>query len=163
MPTTSFPDFFAILHTLAEHGAAFIIVGGVSAALHGALYATADVDIVHSRDAANVERLLRALDALEARYRIRPDLKPNASHLSSPGHQLLMTPLGPLDVLGVIGSDWSYETLLPHSEEMDIGGRKMLVLDLPTLIRTKEEAGNDKDRAVLPLLRRTLAERDKRS
>ncbi len=163
MPTTTFPDFFAILHTLAEHDVAFIVVGGVSAALQGAFYVTADVDVVHSRDTANVERLLRALDALEARYRIRPDLKPDASHLTSAGHQLLMTRYGPLDVLGTIGSDWSYETLLPHSDEMDVGGRKLRVLDLPTLIQTKEEAGGDKDRAVLALLRRTLAEREKRS
>jgi len=42
---------------------------------------------------------------------------------------------------------------------MDVGeGVLVKVLDLETLIAIKEELGGEKDRAVLPVLRRTLEE-----
>ena len=91
------------LRVLHRHHVDFIVVGGVCAVLHGAPVDTFDLDIVHSRDTANLDRLLGALDELGAHYR-RRDLKPGRSHLQSPGHQLLDTRFGPLDVLGEIGS-----------------------------------------------------------
>lgn len=52
------------------------------------------------------------------------------------------------------------QELLPHSTEMEIGGGlRVRVLDLETLIAVKQELGGDKDRAVLPILRRTLEEK----
>jgi len=42
-------------------------------------------------------------------------------------------------------------------------GVRIRVLDLETLIAVKEELGGDKDRAVLPILRRTLEEKRKRA
>jgi hypothetical protein len=52
----------------------------------------------------------------------------------------------------------SYST----TAEMEIGGGlKVHVLNLDLLIRTKEETGRDRDRAVLPVLRRTLEEKSK--
>ena len=38
------PDFLALLRTMVEHGVDFIIVGGVSAVLHGAPITTFDLD-----------------------------------------------------------------------------------------------------------------------
>jgi hypothetical protein len=46
---------------------------------------------------------------------------------------------------------------------MDIGGGQIRVLDLETLIAIKEELNSEKDRAVLPILRRTLAEKKNHS
>jgi len=126
---------------------------------------TFDVDIVHSRDPGNILRLLRALESLEAYYRTHPGrmIKPNASHLSSLGHQLLMTRAGPLDILGMIGRGREYDDLLRHTVEMEIGeGVKVAALDLETLILSKEAAGAEKDQAALPLLRRTLEEKKRR-
>jgi hypothetical protein len=157
-------DFLAVLRLLSAHRAAFIVVGGVGAVLNGAPYNTFDLDIVHARDAANIERLLEALRELNAVYRIRPDLVPTAAHLASAGHQLLMTKHGPLDVLGAIGHGRAYEDLLPHTTELEIAeGLRVPVLNLEMLIVTKEEAGAEKDRLVLPLLRRTLEERGRYS
>jgi hypothetical protein len=105
------PDFLAILRTLREHGVDFIIVGGVAGVLHGAPLSTFDLDVVHSREPCNLERLLKALGALDARYRTHGDtsLKPGRSHLASTGHQLLMTKAGPLDLLGIIGKGHGYD------------------------------------------------------
>ena len=155
-------DFQAILRTLAEHGVDYIVVGGVCAALHGAPVSTFDLDIVHSRSRDNVERLLGALEVLEACYRTSPEkrAKPGQSNLSSRGHQLLMTRHGPLDVLGMIGAGHDYPELVPHSVEMQVGrGLRIRVLDLETLIRTKEETAGDKDVGVLAILRRLRQEK----
>jgi predicted nucleotidyltransferase len=155
----------AILRILTERAVKFIVVGGVASVLNGADVNTFDLDIVPARDEENVARLLRVLDAMDAIYRIQPTrrIKPDASHLSSPGHQNLTTKYGPLDVLGTIGRGLAYEDLLPHAVEMDIGdGIRVQVLDLQTIIAIKEEIRGEKDLAVLPILRRTLQQKQGR-
>ncbi len=156
--------FTAILRALHDGGVEFILVGGLAAAVNGAPVNTFDVDVVHTRDAANVARLLPVLEALDAVFRIQPErrLKPNASHLASSGHLNLITCHGPLDLLGTIGRDLGYRDLVPHSVELGISeGLRIRVLDLETLIAIKEELGGEKDLAVLPILRRTLEEKRK--
>ena len=158
------PKPTATLRALRDGGIEFIVVGGVAAVLNGAPINTFDVDIVHSRDAANIDRLLPVLDSFDAIFRMQPErrLKPNASHLASAGHLNLVTRYGPLDLLGTIGSNLGYAELLPHSTELEIAdGLLIHVLNLETLIALKEELGGEKDRAVLPILRRTLEEKRK--
>jgi hypothetical protein len=155
----------ATLQALHEGGVAFILVGGLAAILNGAPVNTFDVDVVHSREADNVARVLPVLEVLDAVFRIQPErrLRPNSSHLASSGRLNLITRYGPLDLLGTIGRDLGYQDLIPHTVELDVGDRlRIRVLDLETLIALKEELAGDKDRAVLPILRRTLDERRKR-
>jgi len=158
------PDFLAILGALAEHQVDFIVVGGVAAALNGAPLATFDLDLVYSRQPANLHRLVAALEALDACYRQHPDkrIAPGASHLAGPGHHLLMTRAGPLDLLGAVTGGRAYEDLLDHAVHMQIApDLRVRVLDLPMMIKLKEELGRDKHLAVLAILRRTLQERDR--
>lgn len=151
--------FRAILRTLADRRVAFIVVGGVAAVLDGAPVNTFDIDIVHSRESENLDRLLAALQDLDACYRHKPELHPDESHLATAGHQLLLTRFGPLDVLGAIGKGRVYDDLLPHSRPVEISpGLAVRVLDLETVIAVKEELGSEKDLATLPVLRRTLIE-----
>ncbi len=157
-------DFRRILEILAQHQVDFIVVGGICAVLHGAPIATFDLDVVHSRRPENIERLLAALEALQGRYRAQPDrqLKPDRSHLSSPGHQLLMTRFGPLDVLGSIAQGRDYDRLISHTTPLIIKrGITVRLLSLETLIEVKQETGRAQDKAVLPILRRTLQEKSK--
>jgi hypothetical protein len=78
-----------------------------------------------------------------------------------PGHLNLQTRYGWLE-LGTIGNGLGYVDLLPRSAELDIGeGLRVLVLDLENLIAIKEDLGSEKDREMLPILRRTLAEKRK--
>ena len=121
-------DFVATLRALRDGGVEFVVVGGVAAVLNGAPANTFDLDIVPASDEKNIENLLRVRDNC-----------------------------GPVDVLGTIGHAMDYEDLLPHSVEMDLGeGVRVHVLDLATIVALKEELGQEKDLAVLPLLRRTL-------
>ncbi|MGH9407760.1 MAG: hypothetical protein ACRD3D_18210 [Terriglobia bacterium] len=158
-------DFLAILSSLAERQVEFIVVGGVSAVLQGAPIATFDLDVVHSLSSENVRKLLVTLEALNASCRTpgSRNVKPEPSHLSSSRHQLLMTRFGPLDLLGSIGRDRRYNDLLADSLAMEIGsGLQVQVLDLSTVIETKEETAHEKDTAVLAILRRTLEEKKRR-
>jgi hypothetical protein len=160
VPGTAKPKFAAILVELRRHRVDFIVVGGIAAWLEGVPGNTIDLDVVHSRTSDNIGRLLTALESLEAAYRARPELKPDASHLASPGHQLLMTRFGPLDVLGMIGRSRSYEDLLPHAHEVEVDeGLRVRVLNLETLIAVKEEVAGERDLAMLPIMRRTLEEK----
>ncbi len=157
------PDFAAILRVLQAHDAEFIIVGGVCAVLQGVPVTTADLDVVHRRSAKNVERLLAALDELEAVSRLdQRRLRPQASHLLSPGHQLLATNCGLLDLLGEVAGGGSYETLIDGSEQIQLDGRSVHLLSLEQLIETKTSAGRAKDHAVLPLIRHVMEEKKRR-
>ncbi|MFC2171835.1 hypothetical protein ACFLU6_04305 [Acidobacteriota bacterium] len=158
------PDFQVIFQVLADFEVDFIVVGGVCAVLHGAPISTFDLDLVHSRSFENIKRLMKALNSLDACFRdpLERKLVPKESHLSSPGHQLLMTRAGPLDLLGEIGHGRDYDRLVDNTVSMQVApGLQVAVLDLETLISTKEEAGRDKDKAVLPILRKTLEEKNK--
>ena len=165
MPINPTPDFVRLLRVLVSHQVDFIIVGGLAAVSRRPI-TTLDLDVVHARTAENLPRLLAAVEELDAIYREQPArrLKPTLSHLVSPGHQLLLTSSGPLDLLGTVGSDLSFDDLLPHTVEWTIEvGLRVRLLDLPMVIRLKEEAGRPKDLAVLPVLRQTLAEKLKSS
>lgn len=154
------PRFRDALETLARHQVDFIVVGGVAAVLGGAPISTFDLDIVHARGADNIVRLLAALTELDARYRDPAGrvLRPEATALGGDGHHLLMTTCGPVDVLGRIASARTYSDLLPDTVTHTLGTSSVRVLGLPALIQSKIEAGRDKDRAVLAILRRTLDE-----
>ena len=130
------PNFVAILQALVEHHVDFMVVGGVGAVLQGAPIATFDLDIVHSTEPANVERLLAALRSLDGGLR------------------------DALDLLGAIGHGHPYSELIQKAIAVQIAeGVTVPVLELSALIAVKEETAGEKDRAVLPILRQTLRER----
>jgi len=149
-----------ILRLLARKEVEFIVVGMTAGVLRGAPVTTVDVDIVHRRIPENVARLLGVLAELDAVYRHDPrKLRPNESHLLGPGHQLLTTIHGDLDCLGAIDQDKRYEDLLEQATEMKLAeGLSVRVLALTALIEIKERSGRPKDLAVIPVLRATLDE-----
>lgn len=156
----------ANLKALADQRVDFIVVGGVGAAIHGCPVTTFDLDIVHERSTANIVRLQEALDSLDAVYRMQPSrrLRPSADALAGPGHHLLLTRNGPLDVLGEIGLGHDYLELEAFSEQVVLGGGGAIrVLSLEWIIRTKEEVGGVKDLATLDLLRAALAQQKMRA
>ena len=155
MPETV-ADFSAILGVLARHEVEFIVVGGVCAVLLGAPVATFDVDIVHSRSEENLDRLSRALEELDAHYRdhLPRRIPPARVALAESGHHLLATRFGPLDVLGSIGEDDDYPTLLSKSEPVQIDRNiSIRILDLDTLIEVKQKTERSKDNYMLEILR----------
>jgi hypothetical protein len=90
-------DLTTLLHDLAAAGVDFVVVGALAAVAQGAPITTHDVDIVHERSPANVDRLLAFLASVGARYRGRPGgqvLVPTREALLGTGHHFLMTASG---------------------------------------------------------------------
>lgn len=158
------PDVKRVLSLLKQHHVEVVIIGGVAAILQGVPLVTWDLDLVPARTEENAQRLEAALRELDAYYREHADWRPTpeARLLKGPGHHLLETSEGSIDVLGKVTGDRDYVSLVAECEEIaltdDLTAR---VASLELLIRLKEEAGRDKDLAVLPLLRATLEERRK--
>lgn len=158
-------NLVATLRGLCRRDIQFIVVGGLAAVLNGAPVQTYDLDLVYSRKPANIDRLLHFLQDIDAIFRIQPErqLRPTETHLAGDGHINLLTRYGPVDLLGTIGQNLSFSDLLPHSNEMAIGdGIGVRVLNLETLIYIKEHLSSEKDVAMLPVLRQTLRELNKK-
>jgi hypothetical protein len=156
------PSLETLLGHLADRAVEMIVVGGLAAVAQGAPIVTRDVDIVHRRTPDNVDRLVTALTAIDARYRGRPSgdvLRPTAEVLLGPGHSLLQTRLGPLDVLGAIEGGRDYDALLPQSRDLVMGDRHVRVLDLATIVALKRTSTRPKDLQMLPILEETLRRR----
>jgi hypothetical protein len=159
------PAPLELLRRLTAGKVDFVVVGMAAGVLRGAPVTTLDLDIVHQREAGNVSRLLGVLSEIDAVYRHDTrGLRPQVSHFMSPGHQLLTTRFGDLDCLGTVGNEQSFEDLVARAPTLELSaGVDVRVVDLPTLIELKERAGRPKDLAVLPVLRATLAEVQRRS
>jgi predicted nucleotidyltransferase len=154
--------FAEILATLKRAQVEFIVVGGGAAVLQGVPITTRDIDIVHRRTEENAARLASALEELGAVYRHDPRrLRPGASHLIGPGHQLTETRHGPLDCLGTIEETTTYEDLLPHVDTLQVEGLEVQVLSLERLIEVKKKLDRPKDKLMLLQLEATLSERSK--
>jgi hypothetical protein len=159
-------DPVAMLRVLHTHRVQFLIVGGIAARLRGAPLLTQDVDITPAPDRANLERLAGALKDLDARLRTatEPDGVPfpfDAGLLENATVWTLTTKHGDLDlVVSPAGTD-GYRDLIRDADELNVATEPDLsvqVASLADVIRSKEAAGREKDRAALPLLRRTLEE-----
>lgn len=150
--------FFEILGALTRHEVDFILVGGLAAIVAGVPIVTVDVDIVPNPSDHNRPRLLDALQEIEAHYldpagrHIEPDLE----KLGTLRIQRLVTRFGILDVLAKIGHALTYPDLVGRTHWIEVGDMRLRVLDLEMIIRSKEEANREKDRATLPMLRSAL-------
>jgi hypothetical protein len=149
-------SFLQILKLFDRHGVEYVVVGGVAAVLQGAPVTTFDIDALVKIDAANADRLLRVLEALEARYREHGTLRPTREDLLAGGHLLLMTNSGPLDVLGFIGNGKRYEDVAAATSTIPVGDMSVRVLGIEALIEDKRALGRDKDLAAIRLLEAVL-------
>lgn len=155
----------AILRALERHGVEYVLIGGLAATLHGSTYVTTDVDITPSTTKANLERLARALEELDARVRAPGETSGlafdrSAAALARTSILNLTTRHGDLDIAFVPAGTRGFEDLRRHAIEITIQETRVVIAALEDVIRSKEAAGREKDRATLPHLRRLLRERD---
>jgi hypothetical protein len=154
-------ELTTLLARLAAARVDFVLVGGLAAVAQGAPITTHDVDIVPRRTPDNVERLLAFLTSIDARYRGRQDvLRPTPAALLGVGHSLLMTDLGPLDVLGAIEGGRAFDDLLPHAIEINVAEQRVRVLGLSMLVEIKRRSTHPKDRYTLAILEETLRQQN---
>jgi hypothetical protein len=137
-----------LLTALHEEGAAFIIIGGIAARIHGAARMTQDVDIVYARTDENIRRVVEALVQFKPYLRGAPRGLPfewSAATIRAGLNFTLTTTAGDIDLLGEIVGGGGYEDLAPRSVPVTVFGNDTLVLDLPWLIQVKRAAGRPKD------------------
>ncbi|MGH2673341.1 MAG: hypothetical protein ACRDHC_10225 [Actinomycetota bacterium] len=150
-----------ILQVLEEHGVRSILIGGFAAVIHGSPYVTTDIDVVPEGSLDNVERLSTALRAMNARIwtASEPEGIPfDHDAVSIAGVRVwnLVTDLGRLDLTFEPSGTTGYEDLAHGAVRLEIMGTRVDVASLADIVRSKEAAGREKDRLVLPVLRRLL-------
>lgn len=125
-----------------------VIVGGVAATLHGSEIPTTDLDVCYSRSGANLERLTKALQSVNARLRNAPEnllFILDAETLKKGLNFKFTTDIGSLDLLGEVRGLGYYEDVLPGALIFELFGYKVPVVELTKLILAKRTAGRAKD------------------
>ena len=157
--------FRRLIEVLVDGNVDFVLVGGVAATVHGSARLTQDVDVVYSRDPANLSRLSAALKAHSPYPRGAPPNLPflfDEETLRRGLNFTLTTDLGDLDLLGEITGGGGYEELAPHLISTQIYGFECKCLDLPVLIHVKRAAGRPKDLEAIAELEAILEEQQRR-
>jgi hypothetical protein len=150
-----------MLQVLEEHGVRSILIGGFAAVIHGSPYVTTDIDVVPEGSLDNLERLSAALRAMNARIwtASEPEGIPfdhDATSIAGVRVWNLVTDLGRLDITFEPTGTAGYEDLARGAVRLEIMGTRVDVAGLADIVRSKEAAGREKDRLVLPVLRRLL-------
>ena len=157
-----------ILATLHAHGVRCVLIGGFAAVLYGSPFVTTDIDVVPAGDLENLGRLSEALRELHAKVwtASEPDGLPfnnTATSLGAVGIWNLVTDHGRLDITFAPSGTDGYDDVARDAVHLVVLGAEVDVASLADVIRSKEAAGRDKDRLVLPTLRRIADEQHEES
>lgn len=151
-----------LLEVLERHGVLYVVIGGLAAELRGSPYVTRDVDVTPARTRENYVKLAAALRELEAKLRV-PDLdQPLEVPLDERSFDqgttwTYVTKHGYLDVALLPDGTKGYDDLRRAATREQLTDTVTVsVAALSDVIRSKEAAGREKDRAVLPVLRQVL-------
>lgn len=158
-------DPVALLDVLNHSGVDYVVIGGFAATAYGSPLPTTDVDVSPERSPANLARLSRALDVLEARVRVDgvPEGLPfahSAESLAAVDVLNLVTRYGELDLVMRPAGEADFAALAGRALTVHVHGVALPLAALADVIASKEAAGRPKDRQALPLLRELLRRRD---
>jgi hypothetical protein len=132
-----------LLHALLRHDVEFVIVGGVAAQLRGWVGATIDLDIAVASNESNAERINRALAEVGL-------MKTDVGGLGTS----FETEYGRLEIVRRADGIGMYDDWMRNATEMEFGHLTIVVAATDDIVRSKESSNREKDRAVLPGMRR---------
>lgn len=142
-------DAERILHELSVNGVDYVLIGGLAVQTHGHNRTTMDADIIPAPSPANMERLAKALEALDAKA-LNPGHEGEtvgAGMLPRATLWQFSTPHGGLDVAHDVPGSPGYEALRARAIVVHLGEIAVPVVGLDDLIRLKLAAGRDSDLA----------------
>jgi hypothetical protein len=152
-------QFETAVRALCDADVDFVVIGGLSANLHGSAQVTLDLDVCYSRASANLKRVAAALAPFHPRPRGFPEALPfiwDDAMLRNATVLTLLTDLGEIDLLAEVAGLGSWDDVKAGSVKVEAFDRTISILDLPSLIQAKRAAGRPKDLAVLPELESLL-------
>jgi predicted nucleotidyltransferase len=145
-------QLFEAVQLLAKANIEFVVIGGVALRTHGSGYLTQDLDICYSRTRTNLEKIAEALRPINPRPRGFPDDLPfvwDWTTLQNGTNFTFKTSLCDIDLLGKVPGIGAYDEVLAESIIIDFEGVPVRVLSIDGLIKAKETAGREKDKAGL--------------
>ena len=146
-------DYEEFIESLNRSGARFLVVGAHAVAFHARPRATKDLDLYIDPSPENAERVLDAIrDFLGA------DLGISTEDLSTPGRivQLGVAPTR-IDLMARLSGIENFESVWTRRVESLFGDVPAHYIALEDLIRAKDSAGREQDKADVKVLRRAAA------
>jgi predicted nucleotidyltransferase len=146
-------DYEEFIESLNRSGARFLIAGAHAVAFHARPRATKDLDLYIDPSPENAERVLQAI-----REFLGTDLGIRTEDLSTPGRivQLGVAPTR-IDLMARLAGIEDFGAAWERRVEAVFGDVPAHYMALDDLIRAKDSAGREQDRADLKVLRRALA------
>jgi predicted nucleotidyltransferase len=142
-------DAERILRVLAGHGVEYVLIGGLAVQTHGHVRTTNDADLIPAPDPANLERLAKALRALEAKV-----LNPGQEDLAVDSQMLPRATIwqfgtrdGGIDVMHEVPGGRPYEELAERALHVQLGDIDVPVVGFDDLIHMKLARGRPVDLA----------------
>jgi hypothetical protein len=145
-------DAAAVVRVLNRHGVRYIIIGGIAAQLRDLpVPATVDIDVTPARDRANLQRLARAFEELDARLYTADESgtwfpRTPVENWAQYDTLHLMTMHGPIDIVFVPdGAPMGYPELTRGASREQLEGEPVVVVNEATWERLKQASGRAKD------------------
>jgi len=139
---------------LAKHRLDAVLIGNAAAALQGSPVTTVDLDFMFRKTPANLRKLRRIADHLDAVV-LHPYYPVSELYRVMRQRDGLQ-----FDFMGKVDGIRSFESLRSRATITRFGRNALAVASLEDVIRSKKAANRPEDRAVLPILRRTLREKE---
>jgi hypothetical protein len=145
----------SVARLLARHRLEAVLIGNAAAALQGSPVTTVDLDFMFRKTAPNLRKLKRIADDLDAVV-MRPFYPASELYRVVRDRDALQ-----LDFMAKIDGIRSFASLRSRAMPVRFGSAELLVASLSDIIRSKKAANRPQDRALLPILKRTLDEQAK--
>lgn len=138
---------------LAKHDLDAVLIGNAAAALQGSPVTTVDLDFMFRKTPGNLRKLRRIADDLDA-------VVLHPYYPASELYRVVRDRDGlQFDFMAKVNGVRSFESLRSRATVARFGRHELKVASLDDVIRSKKSANRAQDRAVLPILRKTLREK----
>ena len=158
-------DSESLLERLIRHQVDFVVIGGFAVIAHGVSLLTEDLDVCCPFDEAGIRRVHGAVADLHPVHRITPQKLPfelTPHLLATLKNVYLRTDLGILDCLSNVKGVGEFDAVKQNSVVVELPIGKCRILELATLIRSKEAIGGVKDLQAVRLLKAVQERREQK-